>query len=226
MLIICPTCSSSYLIRATEIGTGGRLVRCGACRNSWQVDGAPQSADGSVDEYGSVDESRETSENIDESLSKTAAKRAWSQRQPGWRFAIGGLAAAAIASAVVLPLGRIADVARTLISRVLPGDRFAEIDFNRVSSQLVAENNEIVLIVEGEIIARNGMNHIMPALALTIRGEGQNRIFQWTAKPPAETISAGTPIPFKVRLGSPPITGREVLIRFVDASEIEDTSAS
>lgn len=220
MLIICPTCSSSYLIRATEIGAEGRLVRCGACQNSWQVGGGLQ------DPAEALEDSVEASENIDEN--STAPDRDLSRpaSQASRRVALGGLAAAAIAAVFVMPLGKIADVARTLIGRVIPTDRFAEFDFHKVSSQLVAENDEIFLIVEGEVVAKNSENRVMPGLALTIRGEGQDQIFRWTVKPPAETISAGAPIPFKVRLASPPITGREVLIRFVDASEVGDASAS
>lgn len=220
MLIVCPTCSSSYLIRATEIGAEGRLVRCGACQNSWQVGGMTQDAIGAVDNQG------EPSDNIEENLTSPVKSQSRPMGQASRRVALGGLAAAAIASVFVMPLGKIAEVARTLIGRVIPADRFAELDFNKVSSQLVAENDEIFLIVEGEIIAKSGEKHTMPGLALTIRGEGQDQIFRWTVKPPAETISAGAPIPFKVRLASPPITGREVLIRFVDASEVGDVSAS
>ena len=95
-----------------------------------------------------------------------------------------------------------------------------------MSSQLVAENDELVLVVEGQIISRMDSTREVPGLALTIQGENKSQIFRWTAKPPAETISAGAPIDFKLRLASPPITGREVLIRFVDASEVGDASAS
>lgn len=220
MLIVCPTCSSSYLIRATEIGAEGRLVRCGACQNSWQVGGASQQT------IASGDDATEASEKTEEISSLSSKEPVRTKSHASRRMALGGLAAAAIASAFIMPIGKIADVARTLIGRVIPVDRFAELDFHKVSSQLVAENDEIFLIVEGEIIAKSGENRTMPGLALTIRGEGQDQIFRWTVKPPAETISAGAPIPFKVRLASPPITGREVLIRFVDASEVGDASAS
>lgn len=220
MLIICPNCSSSYLIRASEIGPEGRLVRCGSCQNSWQVGGghaAPAEADQSEPEP--IEISEENLEPV-----RPAASRGL--RRPSRRLAISGLLAASIATVFVMPLGRIADAARALIGRVVPSDRFAGLDFENVSSQLVAENDEIILLVEGQIIAREGENRDVPALALSIRGETKDQIFRWTVKPPAETISAGAPIPFKVRLASPPITGREVLIRFVDASEVGDASAS
>lgn len=220
MLIICPTCSSSYLIRATEIGRGGRLVRCGACKNSWQVEAS--GGDVEVEADGTL----QTIDTIEENGISSHAPSASVRGRQGRRMAIGGLAIAAVAAGFVMPLGKIADAARALIDRVMPVDRFAGIDFENVTSQLVAENDEIFLVVEGQIIARQGDVRVAPGLALTIRGEGNDQIFRWTAKPPAETISPGTPIAFKVRLASPPITGREVSIRFVDASEVGDASAS
>lgn len=220
MLIICPHCSSSYLIRATEIGSSGRLVRCGSCQNSWQVDGKGAEPSEIVENSAQpvvIDTENSASDN---------RKAARSRISPNRRIAVGGLAIAALASVFVMPLGRIAEVARAWISRVIPADRYADLDFMNVSSQLVAENDAIFLVVEGQIVAKNGETRTMPGLALSIRGEGKDQIFRWTAKPPAETISAGAPIPFKIRLASPPVTGREVLIRFVDASEVEGASAS
>src|SRR5690242_7277413 len=35
MLIVCPTCSSSYNIDQASLGRDGRTVRCGRCKNLW-----------------------------------------------------------------------------------------------------------------------------------------------------------------------------------------------
>jgi predicted Zn finger-like uncharacterized protein len=220
MLIICPTCSNSYLIRATEIGPEGRLVRCGSCKNAWQVGGSVTGTGEPAEEAVQVSEIKE------ENQSGPVMIAAGKPMRPTRRLAIGGLAVAALSTVFIMPFGKIADAARAIMGSVIPADRFAGLDFENVSSQLVAENDQIFLIVEGHVIARNGESRPMPGLALAIRGEERDQIFRWTAKPPAETISTGAPIPFKVRLASPPITGREVIIRFVDASEVGDDSAS
>src|SRR5690349_6680911 len=35
MLIVCPTCSTSYNIDPVSLGRDGRTVRCGRCKNLW-----------------------------------------------------------------------------------------------------------------------------------------------------------------------------------------------
>src|SRR2546423_5383564 len=35
MLIVCPTCATTYQIQLAALGTAGRSVRCSHCKNSW-----------------------------------------------------------------------------------------------------------------------------------------------------------------------------------------------
>jgi len=44
MLIVCPTCTTSYMIDAASLGPGGRTVRCARCRASWHAGGPEKSA--------------------------------------------------------------------------------------------------------------------------------------------------------------------------------------
>ena len=43
MLIVCPTCATSYTIEPASLGPAGRTVRCARCKESWFV-GAPAAA--------------------------------------------------------------------------------------------------------------------------------------------------------------------------------------
>jgi predicted Zn finger-like uncharacterized protein len=38
MLIVCPSCSTSYTIEPTSLGSGGRTVRCARCKTTWFAD--------------------------------------------------------------------------------------------------------------------------------------------------------------------------------------------
>jgi predicted Zn finger-like uncharacterized protein len=40
MLIICPSCATSYMIDPASVGAGGRAVRCARCKTTWFAGGA------------------------------------------------------------------------------------------------------------------------------------------------------------------------------------------
>src|SRR5437763_798683 len=35
MLIVCPTCATTYQIKTGSLGEAGRNVRCASCKNTW-----------------------------------------------------------------------------------------------------------------------------------------------------------------------------------------------
>ena len=37
MLIVCPSCATSYMIDPASVGANGRAVRCARCRSTWFV---------------------------------------------------------------------------------------------------------------------------------------------------------------------------------------------
>ncbi len=59
MLIVCPSCATSYIIDATSLGAGGRMVRCARCKATWFADAAQDEAAAFVDEAVSEAESAE-----------------------------------------------------------------------------------------------------------------------------------------------------------------------
>ena len=63
MLIVCPTCSTTYQIQLAALGAAGRSVRCSHCRNTWFA-----TADSVVEEA---------------ALAQISARPSAPQRQPG-----------------------------------------------------------------------------------------------------------------------------------------------
>ena len=43
MLIVCPSCTTSYQIDPASVGPAGRMVRCARCKTTWFA-GGPKSA--------------------------------------------------------------------------------------------------------------------------------------------------------------------------------------
>ena len=43
MLIVCPSCATSYMIDQASVGPAGRTVRCARCKVTW-VAGGPERA--------------------------------------------------------------------------------------------------------------------------------------------------------------------------------------
>jgi predicted Zn finger-like uncharacterized protein len=45
MLIVCPSCATSYMIDPATLGPAGRTVRCARCKVSWFADGSAPASD-------------------------------------------------------------------------------------------------------------------------------------------------------------------------------------
>mgnify|MGYP002777039802 CR=1 FL=1 len=50
MILTCPQCSTSYVVKDGAIPPGGRKVRCAACKTSWHQEPDAAEADAAVDE--------------------------------------------------------------------------------------------------------------------------------------------------------------------------------
>lgn len=61
MLIVCPSCATSYKIDPASVGPAGRMVRCARCKTAWYT-GGPKQEDvkGFVDDVIAEAEARET----------------------------------------------------------------------------------------------------------------------------------------------------------------------
>ena len=77
-----------------------------------------------------------------------------------------------------------------------------------------------VLIVEGFI--RNDTRTVaqIPRLRFAVRNNSRHEIYSWTAQPARNAIPAGSTLPFRSRLASPPPETREVLVRFFNRRDL------
>src|SRR5665647_2624796 len=45
MLIVCPSCATSYLINPDSVGSAGRAVRCARCKTVWHASASKKASD-------------------------------------------------------------------------------------------------------------------------------------------------------------------------------------
>lgn len=223
MLVICPKCSSSYLVRADQIGTLGRAVRCGACKTHWVA--MPDAFD--PGEELDLDTALRMSEPdlTAEELAAANAANSGSMGKSGYRsslnsssFKIIGIVVGILAISIVgMSISdvrnqvnqAISDVTNALYVDENDGLRFAEL-----KSEFSEERGLSILTIEGQIWSDRAEPRKIPPIEIVVLSETKLELFKWTIDPPKETITAGAPVPFKAVLNSPPAESKEVAIRF------------
>ena len=222
MLIVCPNCSRSYLVRAAQVQHAERLVRCSMCKMAWRIETHPQQGAESfhgVSEPLSQDDFAASPPLTPEF--KTRPEPKLRQKRSISRFVAMGAATVALASFTFWVGNSKLDgiVARALgwIDAVLPSSSVSELSFSNLKTTILSENGETALMVEGEILSDSTQEKTLPQIECTMRDGTESVIFQWMVSAQVATIVKGEPVPFKARLASPPRDGKDIMIRFSGA---------
>jgi predicted Zn finger-like uncharacterized protein len=77
-----------------------------------------------------------------------------------------------------------------------------------------------ILVVEGSVVNDSRKIVDVPRLKFVVRNSANEEVYSWTAVPPRATLPPGEAVSFRSRLASPPIDGRDVLVRFVTRHDI------
>ena len=133
-------------------------------------------------------------------------------------FKIVGIVAGIIAIGIVaMSISDVRNQVNQAISDVtnaLSVDENAGLRFTDLKSEFLEERGLSFLKIEGPIWSDRGEPRKMPPIEIVVLSETKQELFKWTIDPPKETITAGTPVPFKAVLNSPPAESKEVAIRF------------
>ena len=209
MLIVCPNCTRSYLVRATELGQSGRLVKCGACQTSWR----PDEGDSKATQVNEIPV--KTNDFLAPANPKELSP---SKKRPFLRLVALGATAAAMTGLTVVALN---DRAESIFNRAIswidafiPGKGLQGISFANIKTSIDADRGETSLIIEGEIRSDSEISKNLPKIQFTMRDEAENTIFQWMIPAPAPTITKGEAVSFKARLASPPMDAKNITITF------------
>ena len=285
MLIICPSCATSYQIKLAALGEAGRTVRCANCKNTWfaapesaLMEEAPQPAvalaaaapggEPAVNDFAEEragnfpdDVGGEASEPDGQMLAVTdapplapddrpadatpsatkfdpgepestetetiAARRARhaqmdrkSKRTPLQRiFSLPVLIVVLAAVLIGALTQRVALVRQfpqtaSLFAMLGMPVNLRGLSFMDVKSRSEFVDGAAVLVVEGTIVNLTPKTLEIPRLRLALRNNTGHEVYAWTAVPSRTTLGSGDGLPFRSRLASPPVDGRDVIVRF------------
>ncbi len=94
------------------------------------------------------------------------------------------------------------------------------LEFKGIKTTREMQDGISVLVIEGEVVNITGHPVELPRLRLGVLGPDNRELYSWTAVLPRSILSDGEKISFRSRLASPPAEGREVLVRFLNRSDL------
>lgn len=237
MLIVCPACASEYRIDAERVGTGGRSVRCAACRETWFIS-ADEVVAAMFDEMAGDEESAaappppEPPPPAEEAAPRPASARPVKRgkpKRPARR--LSPALAACLVFAAALPL---ALLGRVTVVRAMPqtAGLFARIglpvnlrgiDLADVAAFQVAADgsNPARLVVEGDLVAVARERVAVPPIEVEVRDAEGQPLYRWSVPGPRAALEPGERARFKASLSAPPEKGRRIEVRFSDAAQAE-----
>ncbi|MFO1150284.1 MAG: MJ0042-type zinc finger domain-containing protein [Alsobacter sp.] len=242
MLIVCPNCATSYALTESQLGTG-RTLRCAKCRHTWRataadaVDGFAERADADAQAQWPPAAAQSDVATAEPPVAATgprppvrrgrAAARPRAKGIPvaamlaklravqPWHWALAGTAVALSLAVVERRLVvRLAPQTAALYAAVHLPVNLRGLAFEGVRSQVIADKDQQILVVEGQIRNVTKDDSGIPGLALSLRDEKGSEIYSWTAETPRSVLAPGESAPFRARLVAPPLDGRDVLVRF------------
>jgi predicted Zn finger-like uncharacterized protein len=226
MLIVCPTCASSYSLTREQLGEAGRTVRCARCRETWFA-----SPDMAIAEEGEEDVVVLEADSVEPTgvaaarwrfpgLSLAAIKAIRIPHPPRPVLALAGLGLLVALMVWQRPfVVRMApQMARAYAALGLPVN-LRGLELSDVRSSLVVEQDRPVLVVEGQIRNIRQGDTEVPPLRLALRGPDGREIYQWTAEASQSSLPPGQSTAFRTRLTAPPAEGHDVLVRFAELGQ-------
>lgn len=185
MILACPACAAQFVIDARALGSSGRKVRCGKCRNEWQAQPPLISlpADGLISgpqklrpmPAGSALPAMVGVENI-----------------PVWRSA--GFAAMA-AFLLVLPFMAIKTV--HFVASGSHEEKLQPVGLEGTPTTVLREEEgRPVLNIEGVLINHTGTVQKVPALKASAMNARGHVVREWTIPLSAPQLEAGQRLPF------------------------------
>jgi predicted Zn finger-like uncharacterized protein len=92
--------------------------------------------------------------------------------------------------------------------------------FQDVKSTGEVSDGVTVLVIEGTIVNLTTRTLEVPRLRFALRNTAGHEIYAWNALPAKSTLGSGNGLPFRARLASPPVDGRDIIVRFLNRRDV------
>jgi predicted Zn finger-like uncharacterized protein len=94
------------------------------------------------------------------------------------------------------------------------------LDFDSLATSTEQHENVPILVVEGDVVNNTHKIADVPHLRFSVRNAAHQEIYSWTAAPPRAILPPGEGVAFRTRLASPPPDAHDVLVRFLNRSDM------
>ncbi|MEX0589668.1 MAG: zinc-ribbon domain-containing protein [Xanthobacteraceae bacterium] len=156
--------------------------------------------------------------------SNSGKRRKTSKSSPGQRRLVAATAlVAAVLFAVIGPraslVRSVPDLAGFYAAIGMPVN-LRGLEFNAIRTTHEMQDGIPVLVIEGEITNVTRQPVEVPRLRLAVLGPDSSELYSWTALLPRSVLPEGESLPFRSRLASPPVDGKDVLVRFLNRLDL------
>ncbi|MGH7014751.1 MAG: DUF3426 domain-containing protein [Stellaceae bacterium] len=200
MIVICPTCSTRYLVETQKLGAQGRMVRCGNCGHTW-YQAPPEDAPPRVELTVPVPEPRQG-----------AVERGGLPAIPPRRRRRGAAVVALLVLLLVLAaVGWGAIFLRDQVMALVPQSariysrlglaagtsQFGSgLELRNVVPRRTMVNDQPVLVIDGQIANLSSSPRRVPPLKATLRDANDKPLASWTFSASVVELAPGATAPF------------------------------
>lgn len=94
------------------------------------------------------------------------------------------------------------------------------LEFQNIRTRQEIQDGVTVLAIEGDVenVANRAVE--LPRVRLSVLGDKGVEIYSWTALLPRSILYPHESVPFKSRLASPPVAGKEIMVRFLTRADL------
>jgi predicted Zn finger-like uncharacterized protein len=146
---------------------------------------------------------------------------AW-KKLPGWQTGAIAATFAILTAGVVLRESVVRHVPQTasLYAAVGLPVNLRGIIIRNVASRVVTDNDESVLVVDGDLVNITDRRVDVPRLHFTLLGKDGQQLYVWSAQADRGVLQPGEKLNFRRRLAAPPEDAKDVKVRFLNRSDM------